>query len=229
MNARNKRIITLLLVAAGFFTIWYFNLTQYMSLDWIKTNREYLRAMVHEHYWYAVAAYITFYIVATTFALPATFVVTIAGGFLFNVFPGVFFVNIGATLGAVGAFLASRYVVGTWVQQRYAQQLKNINQKINEFGSYYLIVSRLIVVLPFFLVNLLAGLTNVSIATFMWTTSLGILPATLVYTFMGRELMHITSRQDLMSWRMILAFILLAALLIVPLLLYTNNKKKKNK
>lgn len=219
MNIKNKRILTLLLLTIGIFTIWHFNLTQYISLEWVKTNRDYLLEMVDTHYWASVATYIAFYILATTFALPATFILTMAGGFLFKVFPGVFYINIGATLGATGAFLASRYLVGTWVQQKYSKQLAVVNKQIELYGYYYFLISRLILVLPFFIVNLLAGLTNVPLATFMWTTSVGIIPATIVYAYTGRELMHITSRYDLLSWRMILAFALLALLLIVPLLL----------
>lgn len=219
MNIFKKRLITLLILIAGIYALWYFNLTQYMSLDWIQAHRDYLLCMVHEHYVLSVLAYIGFYIVATVFALPGTFIITMLGGFLFNVFPGILYINIGATLGATGAFLAARYVVGVWVQRNYQQQLYKINKQIKEYGYYYFLLSRLIIVLPFFLVNLAAGLTRVPVKTFMWTTSMGIIPASTVYAYAGRHLMHITSARDLLTWQTILAFVLLTLLFLLPVLM----------
>lgn len=219
MNLSSKRSISLLLLFAGICAVWYFNLTQYISLDWIKAHHKYLLCMVNQEYWYSVLVYICFYIIATAFALPGTFIITMLGGYLFNVFPGVLYINIGATLGAVVAFLAARYLVGVWVQRKYHVQLRAVNQQIKEDGTYYFLLSRLIVVLPFFLVNMVAGLTRVPLSTFMWTTAVGIIPATIVYAYAGRQLMYISGPQDLFTWPVILAFLLLTLLFLLPMLL----------
>lgn len=218
MNISTKRIISLLLVVAGIGAVYYFNLTQYMSLDWIHAHKNYLLCMVNEYYWYSVLVYIGFYVIATACALPGTFIMTMLGGYLFNVFPGVVYINVGATLGATAAFLAARYLVGVWVQRTYQMQLRAVNQQIKEYGNYYFLLARLIVVLPFFLVNLVSGLTRVPLSTFMWTTAVGIIPATIVYAYAGRQLMYIHSPHDLFTWPVILAFILFTLLLLIPLL-----------
>lgn len=218
MNLSIKRIISLFFIVAGIGAVYYFNLSQYMNLNWIHEHKNYLLCMVNEYYWYSVLVYICFYIIATACALPGTFIMTMLGGYLFNVFPGVLYINIGATLGAAAAFLAARYLVGVWVQRTYQTQLRAVNQQIKEYGNYYFLLARLIVVLPFFLVNLVSGLTRVPLSTFMWTTAVGIIPATLVYAYAGRQLMYIHSPYDLFTWQVILAFILFTLLLLVPLL-----------
>lgn len=218
MKKSVQRAIILGLVSICFGAIYYFDLIQYISLEWIKTHHAYLCRMVHEQYLKSVLTYIAFYILATACALPGTFILTMLGGYLFNVVPGIIYINIGATLGATGAFLASRYVIGDWVQRKYHKQLISINNYIKEHGIFCFILLRLILVLPFFIVNLLSGLTSVSLFTFMWTTSVGILPSTLIFSYMGRQLMHINSVRDLLTWPIILAFTVLTLLFLIPLL-----------
>ncbi len=213
-----KRLIIAIIFLCIIFVIRYVS-SDFLTLELFKKYHTYMLDMVERHYWYTVFTYILFYIGATAFAVPATFVITMAGGYLFGVVSGVFFVNIGATLGATGAFLISRYLIGNWVQQRYSASLAKLNNELQEYGIYYLLMARLILIFPFFLVNLLAGLTRISVWQFMWTTALGIIPASIIYSYVGQQIIYIRSVNDIFSPYVVIAFILLGLLILLPVIL----------
>ena len=123
-------------------------------------------------------------------------------GLFFGVVPGLIFAVTGLTLGAVIAFLVSRFVLGSWVQERYRTLLASFNEEIQRHGHFYLITLRVVPVLPFFLVNILAGLTEeFSLKRFAASTSIGLMPASFVYSFAGRRLAEINSPRDILSSR----------------------------
>ena len=111
-----------------------------------------------------------------------------------------------------------RYVFGQTLQERYKEKLKWFNQQMEQYGIMYLIAIHLVAVIPFFVMNLLIGMTNVSLGTFIWTTSVGVLPGSFVYAFAGKQLTTITSVQDIFSFNILLAFAFLAALAMIPVI-----------
>jgi uncharacterized membrane protein YdjX (TVP38/TMEM64 family) len=162
--------------------------------------------------------YIGIYIVVVALSIPGATILTLGGGFLFGVLWGVIYVNAGATTGATLAFLFCRYVAGEWVQNKYQDKLNNFNRELSKNGYRYLLALRLVPVFPFFLINICAGLTKIPLRTFVWTTSLGILPGSLVYAFAGSQLSAIESVEDIFSAKILSAFILLALFVIFPVL-----------
>lgn len=212
-----KRFIILVIFLCFILIIRYFG-SDVLSLELFKKYHSSMLEAVEKNYWYAVGMYILFYIITVAFAVPATFVVTMAGGYLFNVFPGVLYVNIGATVGATCAFLVSRYLIGNWVQQVYGHRLTKLNYELQQYGIYYLLMARLILILPFFMVNLLAGLTRISVWQFIWTTSLGIIPASIAFAYAGKQIMHIRSVHDILSLSVIIAFIIVGLLVLLPVI-----------
>lgn len=217
MKQLRRQLIIIGIIAAAFAINRYFGFTEYLTWDWFLEHRAELKEYVHDHYIKSVLAYIGFYIFTSALAIPGTFIVTIAGGFLFDYFPGVIYMTIGATLGAACAFLASRYLLGNQMQQRYAAQLVNFNVELDRYGFYYMFVLRLLIVMPFFLVNILAGLTRVSLWTFMWTTAVGIWPIASLYLLAGRELAEVDRPLQIFSWPVIVGFLVLALVLLVPM------------
>jgi uncharacterized membrane protein YdjX (TVP38/TMEM64 family) len=145
---------------------------------------------------------------------------------LFGTFLGAVYANIGATLGAIGAFLLVRYSFGAALQRKYAQQLVRFNKAMHEEGMSYLLSVHFIAVIPFFLVNILAGLTQVPLWTFIWTTSVGIFPGSLVYAFAGQQLNTIENVRDIFSLKLLLAFLLLAMLAALPILIKKYKKMR---
>jgi len=214
-----RRIVALLLILVLIVAVHGSGITHYVTLDQLKNNSEYLQQMVAEHYGYSVLAFILFYTLFVAFLLPMALLLTITSGFLFGTMWGTLYTNIGVTLGSTIAFLTVRYVIGNALQRRYHDRLVRFNHAIEREGVVYLIIVHLIAVVPLGLVNLLAGLTRIPLWTFVWTTSLGIVPCSLIYAFAGRQLATVHSLTDLFSAHVIGAFMLLAVLACVPIII----------
>jgi uncharacterized membrane protein YdjX (TVP38/TMEM64 family) len=207
-------VATLFLGVIGAF--YLFDLTAYLSLDVLKANRDRLLAFTEAHYWSAVALFILTYVAQTAFSLPGATLMTLTGGFLFGSLWAALYVNIGATTGATLAFLAARYLFHGWVEQRFGDRLAAFQEGFTQNAFNYLLTLRLIPLFPFFLVNLLSGLTRVKAGTYVAATALGIIPGSLAYTFAGRQLSTINSLAELASPRLLLAFTVLGLLFLMP-------------
>ena len=125
-----KRIVLLLLMAAALAAAYQFGWIDLLRFEKLKANRDALLALVAANYLAAVAIYILTFTVAIALALPAGAVMCLTGGFLFGIFPGLLYVNLGATSGAVLSFLATRYIIGDWVQDKYAARLRGFNARL---------------------------------------------------------------------------------------------------
>jgi uncharacterized membrane protein YdjX (TVP38/TMEM64 family) len=218
MKKHPKNIIALLVLIAVIVGIRLSGISDYLTLETLQKNRDALLALVRERYVLSVILYIAVYIAAVALNLPGGAVLTLAGGYLFGTVAAVVFVNIGATIGAVLAFLTARYLLGRRIQESYAVQLAKFNKEMDRNGMRYLLTMRLIPVFPFFLVNFLSGLTRVPLATFLWTTAVGIIPATAVFAYAGQQLGTVRSAGDILSPRILAAFIALALFVLFPAL-----------
>jgi len=191
----------------------------YFTVENLRKHKDLLEQFISNHYSFSSFVFICLYLVCVALSMPGATVLTLSGGFLFHLFPGVVYVITGATLGGTCAFLLSRYILGNTIQKRYGSQLHRFNREFEENGHFYLLSVRFIPVFPFFLINMLSGLTNIGLRTFVWTTALGILPGSIVYTFAGSQLGTLHSVRDLLGGRIVIAFLLLAVLTLVPLVL----------
>jgi uncharacterized membrane protein YdjX (TVP38/TMEM64 family) len=207
-------IAAVFLAAIGAF--YFFDLMAYVSLDVLKTNRDKLLAFSEEHYASAVALFILTYVAQTAFSLPGATLMTLTGGFLFGSMWAALYVNIGATTGATLAFLAARYLFRGWVERRFGHRLEAFQEGFARNAFNYLLTLRLIPLFPFFVVNLLSGLTRVHVGTYVAATAIGIIPGSLAYTFAGRQLSTINSLTELASPRLLLSFTLLGLLFLMP-------------
>ena len=145
---------------------------------------------------------------------------SVAGGLFYGVLMGTVYINIGSTVGATMAFLTARYLIGQWVQKRYHIQMGTFNREIDRHGTNYLVTLRIVPVLPFFMVNYLAGLTRVSTKKFFLTTSIGIIPGSLIYTFVGKQFSEVRSPEDITSPQLIIALILLGTFALFPVIVH---------
>lgn len=201
-------------------------LTTLLTFEQIKMHRDLLLGEVNANYIPSVALYVVVYIAVTAFSLPGAAILALGGGFLFGTFQATIFVNVGATLGAACAFLITRYIVGGWMHNRFGENLTKFNSEIEQNGTYYLLTVRFIPVFPFFLINILAGLTKIPLKTFLWTTAVGILPGDIAYTFAGSQLGTIDSPGDIMSVNIIIAFLFLGMVSLIPAVVNKNRRKK---
>ena len=224
-NSTGKIVIALLL-AAGIGAFLYFDLGQYLSLDALKENRDSLLAYTESNFSVAVALFVGVYIVQTAFSLPGGAILTLAGGFLFGSLLGTVFVNIGATTGATLAFLAARYLLRDWVETKFGDRLEPIQAGFAQNAFSYLMTLRLIPAFPFFLVNLVSGLTRVNLGTYVIATAVGIIPGSFVFAYAGRQLGTINSLGEIASPPVLLAFTLLGLLALLPIVYRKLTGKK---
>ncbi|BDH46198.1 TVP38/TMEM64 family protein [Salmonella enterica subsp. enterica serovar Choleraesuis] len=162
--------------------------------------------------WLTVTLYFCLYVLLTALSIPGATLMTLLGGACFHLPLGTLLVSFASTAGATLAMLISRYYLRDRVQRRFATQLVKVNQGIERDGAYYLFALRLMPLFPFFVVNLIMGLTTLSVRRFWWVSQLGMLPATLVYVNAGQQLAAINRLSDIVSPAMMLTFILLGAL-----------------
>ena len=220
------KVIVVVLFAAAIFAFFYFDLRQYVSLDALKANRDRLLAFTEANYTSAVLIYIVIYCLQTAFSLPGATMFTLAGGFLFGAVLGTLYVNIAATTGATLAFLAARYLFRDWVERKFGSRLNTIQEGFAKNGFSYLLTLRLIPIFPFFLVNLVAGLTRISVGTFIAATAIGIIPASFVFANAGRQLGSINSLSEIASPRVLGAFALLGLLALMPIVYRTLSGQR---
>ena len=210
------RLVVAMVFLAVIGAFYVLDLKAYLSLDVLKANRDKLLLFTEDHYWPTVALFILAYVTQTAFSLPGATLMTLTGGFLFGSLWAALYVNIGATTGATLAFFAARYLFRGWVEQRFGKRLAVFQEGFRQNAFTYLLTLRLIPLFPFFLVNLLSGLTRVTASTYIAATALGIIPGSLAYTFAGRQLSTINSLADLASPRLFLAFTGLGLLFLMP-------------
>ncbi|TAL37500.1 MAG: TVP38/TMEM64 family protein [Spirochaetes bacterium] len=226
MKRHWKKLALLAVLVAAAVAVRLAGLDEYLSFEALKANRGALKAYVDAHLVSMAAVFIGVYAASVTLSVPGAWLLTIAGGFLFGAFGGTVLVNAGATAGATGAFLTARYVLGGWMQGRWGEKLAAFNEEIARNGISYLFTLRLIPVFPFFLVNFLVGLTRVPLGTFVWTTSIGIIPGSFVYAYAGSRLVTLESPGDIVSPGILLALALLGLLAALPAIVEKLRKRK---
>ena len=208
-NSTYKKIIILgvLLLIVGLF--FYFDLGRFLSLDYLKQSQARFQQLYEQHRFAVLGAYMLIYVIVTALSLPGAAVMTLAGGGLFGLVTGTVAVSFASTIGATCACLASRLFLRDWVQNKFGAKLKTINEGIEQEGAFYLFSLRLIPVFPFFIINLLMGLTTMPVRTYFWVSQLGMLPATIVYVNAGNELAKIDSLGGILSPSLIASFAVL--------------------
>jgi uncharacterized membrane protein YdjX (TVP38/TMEM64 family) len=203
-------------IALALGAFFYFDLGRFLSLTALKENRDGLLTFTEANFAAAVGIFILAYAIVTGLSLPGAVILTLAGGFLFGAVGATFFVNIGATTGATLAFLTARYLLRDTVEQKFGKWLGPFQEGFAKNAFSYLLTLRLIPLFPFFVVNLVSGLTRVRVGTYVAATALGIIPGSFVYAYAGRQLGTINSLKEIASPNVIGAFVLLGLLALVP-------------
>jgi uncharacterized membrane protein YdjX (TVP38/TMEM64 family) len=205
-----------------------FNLGDYFTLSYIKQQQAQFYVYYVDHRVPVVAAFMGIYIVVTALSLPGAAVMTIASGALFGLAVGSVAVSFASTIGATLACFVSRFLLRDWVQGKFGERLKAVNRGIDEEGTFYLFTLRLIPAIPFFVINLVIGLTRMRLRDFYWVSQIGMFPATVVYVNAGRELAKVESLSGVLSPSFIISFSLLGLFPITAKKLMALYKKRKH-
>lgn len=200
-----------------------------LSLEGIKTHQQALLSHVDQKPLQSALIFFALYVAVSALSIPGAAILTLLGGALFSLWEGTLLVSFASTFGATLAMLASRYLLRDVVQRRFAQQMKTVNAGMARDGAGYLFALRLMPLFPFFLANLLMGLTRIRVYRYWWVSQVAMLPATVVFLNAGRELGKLASLHDIVSPGMVFAFTLLGLLPLATRWLfsrYTSSFKK---
>ena len=184
-------------------------LGQYLTLDYLKSSQEKFAILYNNNQIAVIAVYMLIYIAVTALSLPGAAVMTLAGGAMFGFWVGFIVVSFASTIGATLACFVARFLLRDWVQNKFGDKLTAINEGIAKEGAFYLFSLRLVPIFPFFIINLVLGLTNMNLFTFYWVSQVGMLPGTMVYVNAGKELAKIDSLSGILSPGLILSFVIL--------------------
>ena len=212
MSPNKIRLLLVLVVVAAIAAFFAFDLQQYLSLASLKQQRDALAGLAESRPALTIGVYFVAYVLMAALSLPGAAIMTIAGGAIFGLVTGSIVVSFASSIGATLAFLAARFLFRDSVQRRFRDRLARLNEGVERDGGFYLFSLRLVPIFPFFVINLVAGLTPLRTTTFYWVSQLGMLPATIVYVNAGTQLGQLESPGDILSPSLLGAFALLAAL-----------------
>jgi pyruvate/2-oxoglutarate dehydrogenase complex dihydrolipoamide dehydrogenase (E3) component/uncharacterized membrane protein YdjX (TVP38/TMEM64 family) len=204
-----KKALLLVIIAALIASYFVFDLGQYFSLGYIKEQQSAFDALYQDNPALILGGFFALYVIVTALSLPGAAIMTLAAGALFGFWIALALVSFASSAGATLAFLASRFLFHDTVQNRFGERLKKLNEGVKKEGAFYLFTLRLVPVVPFFIINLVMGLTPIKARTFYWVSQVGMLAGTAVYVNAGTQLGQIDSLGGLLSPELLGAFVLL--------------------
>ena len=221
------KLIIIAVIAALIVSFFVFDLGQYFTLDYIKSQRELIDGYYQDNPFKVAGIFFAIYVAVAALSLPGAAILTLVGGAIFGFLSGLVLVSFASSIGATVAFLVSRFVLRDSVQKKFGNNLASLNAGIEKEGGFYLFTIRLIPAFPFFIVNLLMGLTPIKTWTFYWVSQLGMLAGTAVFINAGTQLATIESIGDILSPGLILSFVLLGVFPLIAKKIIDTAKANK--
>ncbi|AKM48138.1 Pyruvate/2-oxoglutarate dehydrogenase complex, dihydrolipoamide dehydrogenase (E3) component, and related enzyme [Edwardsiella anguillarum] len=204
-----KKTLILLLLLLLILAFFILDGQRWLTFETLKQHQAAMETLRHRAPWQSAAAFFALYLLVAALSLPGAAVMTLAAGLLFGLWQGTLLVSFASSAGATLAFLASRFLLRDTLRRRLGERLATLNQGLERDGAFYLFTLRLVPLMPFFLINLLLGLSPLSARRFYWVSQLGMLPGTLIYVNAGTRLADIDSLAAIVSPTLLLSFTLL--------------------
>ena len=225
MSKAKSGILIVFVIAFGSYFI--LDLGQFLALEYVQSQLNTIQDYKNQNFTVAALAYFAIYIVVAALSIPGAVILTLIGGAIFGLFWGTFIASFASSIGATLAFLVSRNLLRDWVENRFGDYLTPINKGIEKDGSFYLFSIRMVPLFPFFIVNLLMGLTGIKVVPFYLVSQLGMLLGTAVYVNAGSELAQITSLSGVVSGSVIFSFALLGFFPLIAKLIISKIQRNK--
>lgn len=204
-----QRWILLGVIALALIAFFLFDLGEVLTLNNLKAQQDSLADFRASNPLLLAAGFFVIYVVVTALSLPGATIMTLAGGAIFGFSQGLLLVSFASSLGATLAFLVARFLLHDWVQQRFGDRIAPVNRGIEKDGAFYLFSLRLVPLFPFFMINLVMGLTPLKAWTFYWVSQVGMLAGTAVYVNAGTQLAQLDSLGGILSPTLLASFVLL--------------------
>ncbi|MBB1274537.1 FAD-dependent oxidoreductase [Psychromonas sp. SR45-3] len=222
-----KKIVLLLLAIVLIGLFFHFNLHQLLTLDGLKGSMDQFSELREKSPLLVIGGFFVLYVLVTALALPGAAILTLAAGALFGLFEGFVIASFASSLGALCSFLVSRYLLRDSLKNRFPERLAAIDEGIKKEGAFYLFTLRLVPIFPFFLINLLMGVTALKSWTFYWVSQLGMLAGTFIYVNAGTQLAQIESLSNILSFNLIISFVLLGLFPLIAKGIVNMIKKRR--
>jgi len=221
------RLLIVAVLAAAILSYFLFDLGQYFTLEYAQSQITTLQDFRDENFTLAALVYFAVYVLISAASLPGALIFTLLGGTIFGLLWGTLLVSFASSIGATFSFLISRTLLREYVQSRFGDYLAPINRGIEKDGSFYLFSIRMVPLFPFFMVNLVMGLTPINVVSFYFASQIGMLLGTLVYVNAGSELAQITSLSGLVSAPVLFSLVMLGVFPLVGKLIVNSIQKNK--
>lgn len=215
MKGKSLKIILVSIIAILVAIFFAFDFQNYLTFEYLKSSQQAFHDYYMNHTFFTILIYMITYILVTALSLPGATIMTLAGGAMFGLWTGLVLVSFASTIGATLAFIVSRFLLKDYVQERFGDKLKAVNEGVEKDGSFYLFTLRLVPLFPFFVINLVMALTPIRVAAFYIVSQIGMLPGTFVYVNAGTQLAQIESASGILSFGLLFSFVLLG---IFPLI-----------
>lgn len=222
-----KKILLLVIAITLVALFFHYDLNQLLTLDGLKGSMDQFGEWREQSPLLVIGGFFVLYILVTALSLPGAAILTLAAGALFGLVEGFIIVSFASSIGALLAFLVSRYLLRDSIKNKFPERLKAIDEGVQKEGAFYLFTLRLVPVFPFFLVNLLMGVTGIKAWTFYWVSQLGMLAGTVVYVNAGTQLADIESLSGILSPKLIFSFVLLGLLPLIGKAIVNKIKQRK--
>lgn len=222
-----KKILLILVAVIAVSLFFHFDLHQLLTLDGLKGSMEQFSQWREQSPILVIGAFFLLYVLVTALSLPGAAILTLAAGALFGLLEGLIIVSFASSIGATLAFLVSRYLLRDSIKQRFPERLAAIDAGVEKEGSFYLFTLRLVPVFPFFLINLLMGVTAIKSWTFYWVSQIGMLAGTFVFVNAGTQLAQIDSLSGILSFNLIVSFALLGFFPLIAKVILNAFKKQR--
>lgn len=228
MHKNKLKLVAVVVVVALIAAFFALGLQQYLNFDYLKAQQESFQTYYAENRALTIGLYFLLYVAVTALSLPGAGIMTLAGGALFGLAVGTVVVSFASTIGATLAFLTARFVLRDTVQEKFRDKLAVINREIQKDGAFYLFTLRLVPLFPFFVINLVMGVTPISTLQFAWVSQLGMLAGTLVFVNAGTQLSKIDSLRGILSPNLLLSFVILGVFPLVARKIVDAIKRRRH-
>jgi pyruvate/2-oxoglutarate dehydrogenase complex dihydrolipoamide dehydrogenase (E3) component/uncharacterized membrane protein YdjX (TVP38/TMEM64 family) len=223
---RGKLLLLVVLVAAIAAFI-AFDLGRFFTLEQFRAQQSAIEAYRQAHPVQTALVFFVVYVAVTALSLPGAALMTLVAGAIFGLLWGTVIVSFASSIGATLAFLASRFLFRDAIQRRFGDKLRAINQGIEKEGAFYLFTLRLVPAFPFFVINLVMGLTPIPTRTFYWVSQVGMLLGTIVYVNAGTQIGQIESLRGILSPTLLISFALLGVFPLIAKKIVDAIKARK--
>jgi uncharacterized membrane protein YdjX (TVP38/TMEM64 family) len=212
-----------------FFTIiivgFIFDFNKILSFDTIKATYQDIQILINKNYILYYSAFFILYIVVTAFALPISLIKTLLAGALFGFWPGLILVSFASSIGSTFCFLFSRYALRAYIQKRFSNYLEKINKGIETDGWLYLLFLRLSPIFPFFIINLVFGLTKMKTLEFYVVSQIGMFIATAIFVNAGVQISNLNSLEEILSFKIVASLTVIGLFPLLVKYIYKMIKK----